>query len=85
MSPSFRSLHVSQSEATLRGPTETDHRQDLIFQLQKRKVVGLRAAVEARTRYLTLYANVLSIARPARLNVRQRRPPRKWAAVRTTS
>jgi hypothetical protein len=26
MSPSLRSLHVSQSEATLRGSTETDHR-----------------------------------------------------------
>jgi hypothetical protein len=31
MSPSFRSLHVSQSEATLRGSIETDHHQDLIF------------------------------------------------------
>jgi hypothetical protein len=31
MSPSFRSVYVSQSEATLRGSTETDHRQDLII------------------------------------------------------
>jgi hypothetical protein len=27
----FRSLHVAWSEATLRGSTETDHRQDLII------------------------------------------------------
>jgi hypothetical protein len=31
MSPSFKSLHVSQAEAALEGSTEINHRQDLII------------------------------------------------------
>jgi hypothetical protein len=70
MSPSFRSLHVSQSEATLRGSTETDHRQDLIIHgiaydnvHQNRRQVGVGDAILQLQKHKVVGLGATAVAR----------------------
>jgi hypothetical protein len=78
MSPSFRSLHISQSKATLRGRTESDHSQDFIvlgiaagsvYQDKRQVRVGDAILQLQKDKVAGLGAAVVAVTRNVSVNV----------------